>query len=98
MLLFDSLVSAAQGDAEALSSKTGELPRSIAAGEKDLADAITILKKKEAADLAATETELAEIIGTLRRSESKGGMAKNPATFIQVGTKIWQVLSNHFKH
>ena len=98
MLLFDSLVSAAQGDAEALSSRMGQLSRSIAAGEKVLADATTILKKKEAADLAVTETELAGIIGTLRRSESEGGMAKNPATFIQVGTKIWQVFSSHFKH
>ena len=55
-----------------------------------MADAITILKKKEAADLAATETELAEIIDTPRRaiSESKGEMAKDHATISHCQVEI----------
>merc|ERR1719245_1766935 len=70
---------------EASNTKIEELTGSIAADDKELAEAQAV-RDKEAADFAASESELAADIDTLDRAIAviEKEMSKNPAAFAQI--------------
>jgi chromosome segregation ATPase len=74
-------------DIEVANSNIESLTASVAAAEKELADA-TGVREKEAADFAAGEGELVDTVDTLGRAIGilEREAAKNPAAFNQIDT------------
>jgi len=88
----------ATADIAACEDKIEDLAGSIAADEKELAEA-TAVRQKEAADFAASEAELVDAIDTLDRAVMvlEKEMKKNPAALTQLNSASASGMNNMIK-